>query len=299
MFEIKDESGVVLVSLEANSLVKQNLSNYDLGWADLSGADLTGANLRGADLRNADFRFATLRGAKLDGAQLNSANFFGADLSEARLTKTTAEFANFELAKLSNTSFQSANLSHARFGEATLRETNFASAEMRGCVLPDKLVNTNFMFANLFDACIHNCDLSKTNINDAKINQVRFDRRTKWKSPLTPLQTVPWWVYFLGAVAGFFASIPICNFLHDAIADWALLAFPVGVAIGALLAGIGQVSVYLIRPPWPDSYKFGIAFTDIEAHLQQIIPNLPYDVESSDSMKLRDAYKNMTKPDND
>ena len=72
MIEIKNLSGAVIKTVDAN-----NLRNADLRGADLYGADLRGADLRGANLRGAD-----LRGADLRGADLSRANLYGADLGD-------------------------------------------------------------------------------------------------------------------------------------------------------------------------------------------------------------------------
>lgn len=65
MIEIKNKDGVVLRTMDADTL---------------RGANLIGADLRGADLRGADLHGAKLCGANLHGAYLVEANLRGADL---------------------------------------------------------------------------------------------------------------------------------------------------------------------------------------------------------------------------
>lgn len=80
MTEIKDKDGMVLATVDADTLRRANLR-----WADLHGAHLSGADLREADLREANLRGANLRGANLSGANLSWADLRGADLSGADL----------------------------------------------------------------------------------------------------------------------------------------------------------------------------------------------------------------------
>lgn len=86
--EIKSRwTGIVLRTVEADSLRGADLRGANLGGADLrdanlGGADLRGANLRDADLRDADLRDANLRDANLYGADLRNANLRNAKNAE-------------------------------------------------------------------------------------------------------------------------------------------------------------------------------------------------------------------------
>ena len=50
-------TGVVIMDVEAETLIGADLSGANLTGADLTGADLTGADLSGADLSGADLRY--------------------------------------------------------------------------------------------------------------------------------------------------------------------------------------------------------------------------------------------------
>jgi len=86
MIEIKNKEGVVLLTVDADTLHGANLHGANLYGAnlrkaDLVEADLVGADLRWANLRGADLREAKLCGANLHGAYLVEANLHGANLS--------------------------------------------------------------------------------------------------------------------------------------------------------------------------------------------------------------------------
>jgi hypothetical protein len=92
MIEIKNKYGVVLLTVDADTLREADLSwanlrEANLREADLREADLRGANLRRADLCGADLSWASLRGANLRGADLRGASLIGADLSGANLSR--------------------------------------------------------------------------------------------------------------------------------------------------------------------------------------------------------------------
>ncbi len=109
MFQIKNRwMGVVLRTVEAESL-----TDADLRGADLRGADLRGADLRDADLRDADLRDADLRDAILTGADLRDADLRGADLRDADLTG----------ADLTGADLRDADLSRATLPDGTTPET--------------------------------------------------------------------------------------------------------------------------------------------------------------------------------
>ncbi|MCA2968701.1 MAG: pentapeptide repeat-containing protein [Acidobacteriaceae bacterium] len=95
MIEIKHKHGRVLMTVDADTLRRADLSGANLSEANLSGANLSEANLRWADLRGANLseanlseanlRWANLRWANLSEANLSGANLRGANLSEAGL----------------------------------------------------------------------------------------------------------------------------------------------------------------------------------------------------------------------
>jgi hypothetical protein len=63
--EIKNNAGIVLRTLEVDTLVGADLQGADLWEADLREANLQEANLKGADLREANLQGADLREADL------------------------------------------------------------------------------------------------------------------------------------------------------------------------------------------------------------------------------------------
>jgi uncharacterized protein YjbI with pentapeptide repeats len=77
-------TGVVVFSIEGNSL----------RGADLLGANLWGANLQGANLQEANLQEANLWGANLQGADLRGADLWGADLRGANLRGANLRGAN-------------------------------------------------------------------------------------------------------------------------------------------------------------------------------------------------------------
>ena len=76
-------TGVVVFSIEGNSLLGADLRGANLQGANLLGANLQEANLLGADLQGADLQGADLRGADLRGANLLGANLLGEILTSA------------------------------------------------------------------------------------------------------------------------------------------------------------------------------------------------------------------------
>ncbi len=84
MIEIKNLSGEIIFTSDAESLIGANLSGANLSGANLSGANLTGADLTGADLSRADLSRADLSRADLTGADLTGADLYEANLSGAR-----------------------------------------------------------------------------------------------------------------------------------------------------------------------------------------------------------------------
>jgi hypothetical protein len=83
--EIKNRVGVILLTVDGDTLCGANLSGANLSGADLSSADLRFADLSGANLSGADLRFADLSSADLRWVNLRFADLSGADLREADL----------------------------------------------------------------------------------------------------------------------------------------------------------------------------------------------------------------------
>jgi len=115
MIEIKNTNGVVLRTVDADTLREADLSGADMSWAKLSGADLSGADLSGAKLSGAD-----LSGADLSGAKLIEADLSGADMSWAKLSGADLSGADLSGAKLSGADLSGADLSGAKLSGAKL-----------------------------------------------------------------------------------------------------------------------------------------------------------------------------------
>jgi len=94
MIEIKSTTGVVLKTINADTLSGASLSGASLSWANLSWANLSGANLSGANLSGANLSWANLSWANLRGANLRWANLRGANLSGANLSGANLSGAN-------------------------------------------------------------------------------------------------------------------------------------------------------------------------------------------------------------
>jgi hypothetical protein len=93
MIGIKNKSGKVIHTVDADSLIG----------ADLSGAKLTDAKLTVADLTDADLTNANLINANLISTDLTRVNLFCANLTGADLTNANLSDANLTNTNLSNT----------------------------------------------------------------------------------------------------------------------------------------------------------------------------------------------------
>jgi len=123
MVEIKHkQTGEVLATIDADSLVGADLRDMRLNGADLRGADLSDANLEFSDLVAADLGDAVLRGALLMSAHLNDAELAGADLSRVRAGSDRPAMAVV--------------LSGANLSRAILQGADLRNAEIRGATDP-------------------------------------------------------------------------------------------------------------------------------------------------------------------
>ena len=84
------DTGVVLHTVNADTLRGANLTGAYLCGADLKGAYLTGAYLCGADLNGAYLNGAHLNGAHLNGADLTGAYLRGATIDADKLDRLLA-----------------------------------------------------------------------------------------------------------------------------------------------------------------------------------------------------------------
>ena len=109
MIEIKRRTtGVVLKTIDSDSLAIANLRG-----ADLQDADLRNTNLRGADLQQADLQNSYLQQAYLRGADLQQADLRGAGLQDADLRNTNLRGADLQRADLQDADLRGADLQQA------------------------------------------------------------------------------------------------------------------------------------------------------------------------------------------
>jgi len=212
-FEIKDDTGYVLLRVPGDSLVGANLASQHLWKAQLQNQDLRSANLRGTDLRDADLTGADLTGAKLDEANLEGACLSGAVFGGS-LTGASLNGANLTGAKLNagvqwnGVSCRGTILARADLRKATFEWVDFDFVDLRGA----NLDGTIFSRCNLNSARLQGTDLSRVGAIDyGSFTNVDFDRSTKWPSPpflvLRTLDTRGFWATAIpgmlcGAVVG-------------------------------------------------------------------------------------------------
>jgi uncharacterized protein YjbI with pentapeptide repeats len=307
MVEIKDESGVVLLTVDADSLENQNLSNANLRSANLEGANLSGANLREADLRNANLRFAVLRDAKLDDARMRSASLCGADLTGAAALGADLTFANLEFANLTRADLRRSTLTNCELTGTTLRETDLRGASLRGCRFPPKMQSTNLADADLREAWFVDCDLTSVRLYGAKMGAARFSRRTKWPSALSMIRTGGWPVFGFGAFSGP-VFLLLIGVLIAAVQQAVGAIFPLddgrflifvligGPIIGAVMAPVTWIAVnWLIFRRSVCSHIWDETTALNEIHVAFVVEQLPYDVEASDLKPILDAYRDRAK----
>ncbi|MBI1899895.1 MAG: pentapeptide repeat-containing protein, partial [Planctomycetia bacterium] len=174
------DSGEVLLTWDAPTLIEADLVGKRLAGADLAGmdlrrldfpnADLVGADLRGANLLNARLingfvSGADLEGADLSGADLTNVNFAKSNLSRTRLIKAElhqAKLAGCKLheADLSGADVRLADLSGADLRGANLSYCDFRSANLTGANLAGaNLENANLTGATIAGADLHNAKL--------------------------------------------------------------------------------------------------------------------------------------------
>jgi uncharacterized protein YjbI with pentapeptide repeats len=113
-----DLSGLVLVTLDAETL---------------EGADLRGLELIGARLPFTNLRRAVLRGADLFHADLRSANLQGADLRRASLYHARLQYANLRGADLRLANLRGAEMEGSLYDEGT-RWPIFFNPQRRLCL---------------------------------------------------------------------------------------------------------------------------------------------------------------------
>lgn len=138
MTEIRhSKSGRVLMTVEADTLERANLSGAYLIHAELSGMNLAGAMLPYANLSGARLSCANLAGADLRGANLTEVDLSGADLSGANLAGATLSATDLRDCPTLQAALglaEALHLTPSTLGEATLRATiaSLPDAFLRG-----------------------------------------------------------------------------------------------------------------------------------------------------------------------
>jgi hypothetical protein len=161
MIEIKRlVDGVVLRTVDADTLSRADLPGANLTRANLPGAKLSGANLFGADLSGAklfgaDLSGANLTGAKLFGADLSGANLTGANLSRADLSRANLTGANISqtIGLLNASDWLSANFEHDADGLIVYRGQNSDRSKPDAWMWAPGAVLTENANTNRFEYC--------------------------------------------------------------------------------------------------------------------------------------------------
>lgn len=151
--EIKHrQTGEVLYTVDADTLVGADLRKVDLSYADLSGRDLRRADLSGAKIHFADFSGSDLSDARMlrisgqspvmQCANLSRAGMYAADLPGVRTDRANLTGASLIRANLTDARMQGATLVGTRLDRADL-----ACASLKYAILADGYEVTQF---NLF-----------------------------------------------------------------------------------------------------------------------------------------------------
>lgn len=166
---------------EAN-LRRANFANANLILADFTGADLNEANLshttsaesreHGHMSRGPRFRDADLQHANLQACYCYISDFSGAKLAGASCSGAALERANLSNNNLAGIDFSAATLLNADLSQSDLSGANLSGAE---------LVHANLSDTTLSSANIARANLQAANFANAKVDGIRYDRKTRFK----------------------------------------------------------------------------------------------------------------------
>lgn len=98
MIQILNKRGVLLLEVNADSLIGLNLSVTNLDGADFNGKNLRASNLSGCSLKNADFF-----GSNLSGVDLSNCDIDGAIFNNVRMQGTVTSGTSFRYINVENT----------------------------------------------------------------------------------------------------------------------------------------------------------------------------------------------------
>ena len=98
MIQILNKRGVLLLEVNADSLIGLNLCVTNLDGADFNGKNLRATNLSGCSLKNADFS-----NSNLVGADLSNCNIDGAIFNNVRMHGSTTSGTSFRYINVENT----------------------------------------------------------------------------------------------------------------------------------------------------------------------------------------------------
>lgn len=178
--------------LSRAQLVHTDFSDASLVGADLSGSNLLLTNFSGCDLRQADFSNADSashsdlgemrRGPRFSDADLQDANLqyaycYISDFSGANLTQAKLSNAMLERSNLSDNTLSGVDLSDAKLSNANLSGSDLSHAKLRSATL----VQANLKETCLSEADISGANLQSANLADAKVDGIRYDRKTRFR----------------------------------------------------------------------------------------------------------------------
>lgn len=159
----------------ANSRIKVDLRNMNLGFINLKGASLMFANLMGANLMGANLISANLMGANLEKANLYGTNLEHADLFLANLEQANLYSAILDAANLIRANLEGANLERARIEDANLQEANLERVNLFHANLQKAyLKRVNLQNASLEGADLQNADLEGADLQNANLLRVNL-----------------------------------------------------------------------------------------------------------------------------
>jgi uncharacterized protein YjbI with pentapeptide repeats len=117
VIEIKNKSGDVLKTVEAESLSYSNLRYSNLSYSNLSYSNLRGSNLSYSDLSYSDLRYNNLSYSNLSYSNLRGSNLSYSDLRYSNLSGSDLSYSN-----LSGSNLRGSNLSGSNLRYSNLRE---------------------------------------------------------------------------------------------------------------------------------------------------------------------------------
>ena len=185
MIEIKQKnSGKVIVTIDADTLMNADLREMDLREADFSGMDLRGVHLDYSDLTGADLSHANLQRASLCGAHLDDADLQRITLTHARVgsnkrsTAAVLDGCNISGGDLSDSdlrhvSMRGADLSNTRLDRVDMSDMDATLADLSGSIANNSIMIHAWMpGANLSNAVYKDCHINAANLFAANLSGI-------------------------------------------------------------------------------------------------------------------------------